>query len=166
MRSTENSLHMRGHRPPTNLLYEPWMEHDCCGVGFVADSSGARSHRILQMALSCVKNVTHRGAVAADAGTGDGAGVLTQIPFQLLEREVERLGQYIHDPSDLAVGMFFLPRNPARLMRSLEIAEQAVEEYQLDFLGWREVPVDPSALENRRPNRSLRSARPFSAGPA
>ena len=137
---------MSGHRPLTNLLYEPWMEHDCCGVGFVADSSGARSHRILQMALSCVENVTHRGAVAADAGTGDGAGVLTQIPFQLFEREVERLGQYIHDPSDLAVGMFFLPRNPARLMRSLEIAEEAVKEYQLDFLGWREVPVDPSAL--------------------
>ena len=146
MRSAENSPRMGGHQPLTNLLYEPWMEHDSCGVGFVADSSGARSHRILRMALSCVENVTHRGAVSADAGTGDGAGVLTQIPFQLFEREVERLGQCIHDQSDLAVGMFFFPRNPIRLTRSLEIAEEAVEEYQLDFLGWREVPVDPSAL--------------------
>ncbi|MEE8110778.1 MAG: glutamate synthase central domain-containing protein, partial [bacterium] len=128
------------------LLYNPAMEHDSCGVGFVADSSGAQSHQILEMALTCVENVTHRGAVASDDGTGDGAGVMTQIPFRLLEKAVQPLGHFVHDPSDLAVGMFFLPQDKKALERCLKIAEEAVEVYQLELFGWREVPVDPSVL--------------------
>ncbi|MFQ5915744.1 MAG: glutamate synthase central domain-containing protein, partial [Nitrospinota bacterium] len=128
------------------LLYDPAMEHDSCGVGFVVDSNGTRSHQILEMALGCVENVTHRGAVASDAGTGDGAGVLTQIPVRLLENEFDWLAHYVHEPSDLAVGMFFLPREEKTLARCLKLAEEAVEVYQLEFFGWREVPVNPSVL--------------------
>ncbi|MFQ5693023.1 MAG: glutamate synthase subunit alpha, partial [Nitrospinota bacterium] len=128
------------------LLYDAGWEHDSCGVGFVADAGGDPSHRVLEMALTCVERVTHRGAVASDAGTGDGAGVMTQIPFRFLEKEVQRLGHYVHDPSDLAVGMFFLPREKAPLERCLRLAVEAVNVYQLELFGWREVPVDPSVL--------------------
>ncbi|MBI2882037.1 MAG: glutamate synthase subunit alpha, partial [Candidatus Tectomicrobia bacterium] len=112
----------------------------------MADCGGEPSHHILETALTCVENVTHRGAVASDAGTGDGAGVMTQIPFRLLEKEIQRLGHYVHDPSDLAVGMFFLPRERAGLERCLQLAGEAVGVYQLDLFGWREVPVAPAVL--------------------
>src|SRR4051794_22437640 len=73
-------------------LYRPWHEHDACGVGFVADTTGARSHRILATAIECVTNLTHRGAVSADLRTGDGAGVTTQIPYGLFRAALGRKG--------------------------------------------------------------------------
>src|SRR3989304_9921205 len=84
-------------RPPSRLpaLYRPELEHDSCGVGFVADISGRPSFRILDMALRCVTNLTHRGAVDADAKTGDGAGVLFQIPVGFFRAEGERRGERV-----------------------------------------------------------------------
>src|SRR5918911_4705754 len=92
-----------------NSLYNPSFEHDACGVGFVAKVSGQQDHDVLVKALQSVANVTHRGAVDADLKTGDGAGVLTQLPRKLLVREAAKLGARVSDPSDLAVGMLFLP---------------------------------------------------------
>src|SRR5688572_11358463 len=91
-------------------LYDPAFEHDACGVGFVAKVSGQQDHDVLVKTLQAVANMTHRGAVDADAKTGDGSGVLTQLPRKLLLREAERRGFRVERASDLALGMIFLPR--------------------------------------------------------
>jgi glutamate synthase (ferredoxin) len=127
-------------------LYDPAFEHDACGVGFVAQINGERSHRVLQLGLESVVNVTHRGAVDADAKTGDGAGVLTQLPRALFAKELVRLGVTGVDPDDIAVGMFFFPRDEETRRRCLEIVERACDRHGLDRLAWRPVPVDPSML--------------------
>ena len=117
-------------------------ERDACGVGFVADRRGRHSHEILRLALTAVGAMSHRGAVAADARTGDGAGVLTQIPYALLRR-----GLRLRTPNaDLGAGMVFLPRqtDPARRARAL--IEETLQGAGVRVLGWREVPVDPDAL--------------------
>src|SRR3712207_9234029 len=86
-------------------LYDPAFEHDACGVGFVAKVSGQQDRDVLVKALQAVANVTHRGAVDADAKTGDGSGILTQVPRKLLLREAERRGFRVERPADLALGM-------------------------------------------------------------
>src|SRR6266540_7078090 len=91
--------------PKREGLYDPSTEHDACGVGFIARIDGEPSHRVLELGLESVINVTHRGAVDADAKTGDGAGVLTQLPRKLLLREAERRGFRVERESDLGLGM-------------------------------------------------------------
>jgi glutamate synthase (NADPH/NADH) large chain/glutamate synthase (ferredoxin) len=128
-------------------LYRPEYEHDACGVGFVADIAGRPSHSILQKAVESVVNLTHRGAIAADGRSGDGAGVLTQLPRKLLLRELTRMGVTDVAAEDLAAGMMFLPReseNGAVCART--ITEAAIARQGLRCLGWREVPVDAEAL--------------------
>src|ERR687883_676603 len=97
--------------PRASGLYDPRFEHDACGVGFVARLSGQPGHDIVAKAVEAVANLSHRGAVAADGKSGDGSGVLTQIPRRLFAREIQRLGfaeQF--DANDaLGVGMFFMP---------------------------------------------------------
>ncbi|MGI8550884.1 MAG: glutamate synthase subunit alpha, partial [Dehalococcoidia bacterium] len=128
------------------LLYRAEDEHDACGVGFVADVGGGRSHRVLRTALRCVANLSHRGAVAADAKTGDGAGVQTQLPIKLLRRTLDSLGARLDAPEDLSVGMVFLPRDeaPAAVARSL--IDGCLRSEGLQVFGWREVPIDSAAL--------------------
>src|SRR3989338_7352378 len=89
-------------------LYDPAFEHDSCGVGFVASIDGTKSHQIVQWAIQCVCNVTHRGALSADAKTGDGAGVSTQVPHQFFAKVMSRLNLPAVAAGDLAVGMIFL----------------------------------------------------------
>ncbi|MHB8575301.1 MAG: glutamate synthase large subunit, partial [Dehalococcoidia bacterium] len=128
-------------------LYRPSHEHDSCGVGFVADTSGSRSHRILATAIECVTNLTHRGAVSADMLTGDGAGVSTQIPYRLFRGVLERKGVSLPSDDDLAVGMLFLPRDDmAARERARAVTEKAVRRQGLKLLTWRTVPVDASVL--------------------
>ena len=128
-------------------LYRPAYEHDSCGTGFIARISGEASHDIVEMAVQAVINLTHRGAVSADAMTGDGAGVQTQIPLKLLAREAETLGFALPNPTDLAVGMVFLPGQDENAQnRSVEIIEESIAHYKLTLLGWRIVPVDRSVL--------------------
>ncbi len=139
---------MRTQQPAfMGLLYDPAFERDSCGTGFVADIGGHRSHGILQRAVTAVCNVTHRGAVSADAKTGDGAGIMAQIPHKLLRKDLERLGRRLSAPAALAVGMTFLPGlDPEAQRASIEIIEAAVKQAGLTFFGWRHVPVDRSAL--------------------
>ena len=128
-----------------NGLYDSRFEHDSCGVGFVATTSG-RSHTVLARALEAVANLTHRGAVSADGKTGDGAGVLTQIPYGLLAPELHRLSARITRHTDLGVGMFFLPQDSGPRARARAIVEEAIIREGLVLFGWRKVPVATSAL--------------------
>ncbi len=131
-------------------LYDPQFEHDSCGVGFVANISGNHSHAILRLAIQSVINLTHRGAVDADAKTGDGAGVLTQIPEKLFRRELEKLGVHLSSSSDLAVGMIFLPRHDLSAQeRCRTIIEELLSYYEFPLLGWRPVPIDASILGDK-----------------
>ncbi len=118
------------------------IERDACGVGFIADLHGRPTHDIVAHALSGVTNLSHRGAVAADGKTGDGAGVLTQLPYGLFRRD---LGISIPD-ADLAVGMCFLPQAPGARSQAVAIIEEAADECGLRLVGWRDVPVNPAAL--------------------
>jgi glutamate synthase domain-containing protein 2/glutamate synthase domain-containing protein 1/glutamate synthase domain-containing protein 3 len=140
--------------PEPRGLYHPRYESDSCGVGFVADISGHRSYQILEKAMQALMNLTHRGAIDADAGSGDGAGMLTQIPHKLFRRELEKMGYRLAHDTDLGVGMVFLP--PKRPDMSVEeklawdrcvtIVEEVLNNHDLTLFGWRQVPVDPSAL--------------------
>jgi glutamate synthase (ferredoxin) len=133
--------------PAGSSLYDPRFEHDACGVGFVARVSGQQDHDLLVKALQSVANVTHRGAVDADLKTGDGAGVLTQLPYQLLRRDVQKLGARVSEPRDLALGMLFLPqKDRAARDQCTAIVERVVEQRGVVLLGWREVPIDLTAL--------------------
>jgi glutamate synthase (ferredoxin) len=129
-------------------LYDPRFEHDACGIGFVAQLSGAVSHDILDMALTAVGNMAHRGGVGADGKTGDGAGVLTQIPRAFFARELARRG-ISYPVENLAVGMFFLPRDEAQRAIARELVAQGLATFGLALLGWREVPADDSVLGDR-----------------
>ncbi len=135
----------RTPRPPG-----PWAEHDACGVGFVADIQGRRSHRIVEQALAAVSRLGHRGAIAADRKTGDGAGVLTQIPREFFAAHVQALGERHVDPADIAVAMvFFDGHDPRGARRFRTLAEEVCRDGGIRVVGWREVPVDSSVLGAR-----------------
>jgi glutamate synthase domain-containing protein 2/glutamate synthase domain-containing protein 1/glutamate synthase domain-containing protein 3 len=127
-------------------LYHPAREHDACGTGFVAAIDGAPTHAIVRSAVQCVCNMTHRGAVSADARTGDGAGLLTQLPHRLFAKVLAQRGQAPVPPGDLAVGVFFFPQEAAAQEAAQRLTEERLSAQRLTLLGWREVPIDPSAL--------------------
>ncbi|MBM3948921.1 MAG: glutamate synthase large subunit [SAR202 cluster bacterium] len=133
-------------------LYEPSVEHDSCGMGFVADIGGGQSHTILQHALTSLANLAHRGGVDAVTSTSDGAGVLTQLPKEFFAQEAECLGQRAVPRGDLAVAVVFLPGGGAavqRRERCRSIIESASAARGLAMVGWRDVPSDPAVLGAR-----------------
>ncbi|HEV8508990.1 MAG TPA: hypothetical protein VGQ48_00900, partial [Gemmatimonadales bacterium] len=117
-------------------LLDPWRERDACGVGFVARADGARSSHILSMALTAVARLAHRGAASNDR-SGDGAGVLTQIPHRLLG---------VGPAERVALGMFFLPASRPELDTALDLIESVLVTLGMSVLGWRVVPVDGGVL--------------------
>ncbi|MDD5201127.1 MAG: glutamate synthase large subunit, partial [Terrimicrobiaceae bacterium] len=122
-------------------------EHDSCGVGFAAQVSGMRSNRILKIGLRSICSLMHRGALDADAKTGDGAGVMTQIPYKIFAPEVARLGHQLFQESDLAVGVMFLPFDHAYAQaRAKAITAEVLEKRGLFLFGWREVPINLRVL--------------------
>ena len=127
-------------------LIDPRYARDACGVGFIADIRGRRSHELVRAAIEALTNLTHRGAVSADGLSGDGAGILTQIPYELFLRELHAHGIEAIDPSELAIGVFFLPSDEAECRRAVELIEEEVTRAELKLLRWRPVPVDESAL--------------------
>ncbi len=128
-------------------LYRSDFEHDACGVGFIARLSGERSYDILDRAVTALKNLAHRGAIDADAITGDGAGIMTQLPVELLREYLANVRKPLYHDEDLGVGMIFLPREDDYAQaHGKRIVEQAVKQEGLAFLAWREVPVDPGCL--------------------
>jgi len=128
-------------------LYHPDQEHDACGVGFIARMTGERSYDVINRAISALKALAHRGAIDADAITGDGAGLLTQIPVDLLRERLEERNKVLYRDQDLGVGMIFLPRDDEyAAAHCKKIVRDAVEAEGLVWLCWREVPTDDSCL--------------------
>ena len=136
----------RLHDPALAPLYDPGYEHDACGVGLVVDIAGRPSRQIVTRALAGLVNLTHRGGVGADARTGDGAGILTQIPRALFAQDLARLGRPDVAAGEFGVAMAFLPRDAAENARARACLEAAVADQGLDPLGWREVPVETGIL--------------------
>ncbi|MEZ4634843.1 MAG: glutamate synthase large subunit [Caldilineaceae bacterium] len=136
--------------PPKQGLYDPRFEHDACGIGFVAHIEGRRSHRVLQMALEALCNHAHRGAVADDRKTGDGAGILTQIPYEFFARELTRMGIKPPAQGDLAVGQLFLFRQDEEdRAHARQIISEVMADLNIEILTFRSVPVIESALGAR-----------------
>src|SRR5919108_1581473 len=128
--ATGQRIHPAGPRPHdprhaatvAGTALDPNREHDACGVGFVADASGARDHRVVAMALGAVARVAHRGAASTD-NSGGGAGLLTQIPYRLVYREAYRLGLHLQPGLPFGVGAFFLPSEPDALASAVTMVE-------------------------------------------
>ena len=131
--------------PQPQGLYHPANEHDSCGVGFLANIDGTVSHKIVADAVEVLKNLLHRGAVGGDLTTGDGAGILIQVPDAFLRRECDRLGMALPGAREYGVAMVFMPRNAVR-KACQKAFETVVAEEGLAFLGWREVPTHGGIL--------------------
>jgi len=137
-------------------LYDPQFEHDACGVGFVANINGQRSHQIVSDGITILKNLVHRGAVGGDLKTGDGAGILLQMPHALLSRETRRLGFPLPAEGEYGAGMIFLPRDAEEQARARRLIDSAVNAEGGTVLGWRDVPVNPACL-----GETAEASRPF-----
>ncbi|CRK58794.1 Glutamate synthase [NADPH] large chain [Alloactinosynnema sp. L-07] len=132
--------------PPRAGLYDPAAERDACGVAMVADIHGRRSHAIVTDALTALANLEHRGAAGAEPTSGDGAGILVQLPDALLRAVAEvELPDSTDHGHHYATGLAFLPVDPDARAKAVELVERTAEEEGLRVLGWREVPVDPDA---------------------
>jgi glutamate synthase (NADPH/NADH) large chain len=138
-------MHKRSSLPEREGLYDPAHEHDACGVGFVVNIKGERSHEIVAKALQVLDNLTHRGACGCDPNTGDGAGIMIQIPHEFLKREAAKCGFDLPAPGQYGVGQVFLPLDANKRAACETAFEKIVREEGLHVLGWRTVPVIPSA---------------------
>src|SRR5437588_129445 len=142
--------------PPAQGMYNPAHEHDACGIGFVASIRGHKSHDIIRKGIQVLINLTHRGACGCDPETGDGAGVLIQIPHKFFARECARLGFELPAPGAYGVGMTFLPVEKHQRLQCEGILERIIREEGLKVLGWRDTPVDPAAI-----GRVARGSQPY-----
>jgi glutamate synthase domain-containing protein 2/glutamate synthase domain-containing protein 1/glutamate synthase domain-containing protein 3 len=146
-------------------LYRADFEHDSCGVGFVAHMRGEQSHRLIEKALQVLENLEHRGAEGSDPLTGDGAGLLLQIPHELLLEEAKALGIQLPARAGVyGVGMVFLPADAELRARCEQMIEDIVADEGQDLLGWRDVPVAPEVCG---PNacETMPAIRQFFVGP-
>ena len=127
-------------------LYDPAYEHDACGVGMVADLHGRPDHDIVDRGLTVLERLAHRGASGAEVETGDGAGILVQVPHRFLAAAAEEAGFSLPDAGGYAVGLAFLPTDPDDALKARTVVEQTAAEEGLSVLGWRTVPTEPEGL--------------------
>ena len=132
--------------PPAQGLYDPGYEHDACGMGFVAHLKGVKSHQIVQQALKVLTHMEHRGACGCEENTGDGAGILIQLPHKFLATECKAINIKLPAPGHYAVGMVFLPQESDARAECAAIFARMVEEEGQTLLGWRDVPVNPTPI--------------------
>jgi len=132
--------------PPAQGLYDPALEHDSCGFGFVADIQGRPSHDIVVKSLEVLLNLEHRGATGAEKNTGDGAGILLQTPHAFFAQECQKLGIKLPAPGRYGVGMVFLPPSETGQAAINGLFEETVRAEGQELLGWREVPTGDAAL--------------------
>ncbi|MGH7232737.1 MAG: glutamate synthase large subunit, partial [Nitrospiraceae bacterium] len=132
--------------PQKQGLYDPQFEKDGCGIGFVANIQCRQSHRIIQQGLEVLKNLFHRGAQGCDPCTGDGAGILFQVPHDFLKRAAADVGLKLPNAGEYGVGMVFLPRDPDPRKWCETLLERVIAEEGARFLGWRDVPVNSDAI--------------------
>jgi glutamate synthase domain-containing protein 2/glutamate synthase domain-containing protein 1/glutamate synthase domain-containing protein 3 len=142
--------------PPAQGLYDPSMERDACGIGFVCHINGRKSHDIIEKGIQVLVNLTHRGACGCDKDTGDGAGVLIQIPHKFFARECARLGFTLPPAGEYGVGMCFLPVEPHARLQCEGVLERIAAEEGLTVLGWRDTPIDGAAI-----GRIARNSQPY-----
>ena len=133
-------------KPEKQGLYDPTYEHDACGMGFVVQIKGIKSHEIIEEALDVLENLSHRGATGADEETGDGAGILLQIPHVFFQRECSVLGFNLPEEGKYGAGMLFLHKYEDFRKEQIHIFEKLAAEEGLSILGWRDVPIDKNAL--------------------
>ena len=127
-------------------LYEPSTEHDACGVGFVVNMKGKKSHVIIKNALTILKNLLHRGACGCEENTGDGVGILIQKPDKFFRKVCAEIKIELPDVNDYGAGLVFLPRDPEQSDRCQVIFEKIIQKEGQQLLGWRDVPTDDSLL--------------------
>ncbi|QIG42627.1 glutamate synthase large subunit [Nocardioides anomalus] len=132
--------------PPPQGLYDPRHEKDACGVAFVATLTGEASHDIVRKGVTALLNLDHRGAAGAEPNSGDGAGILLQVPDAFLRAVSAEAGFELPPPRSYAVGTAFLPGDEEEVAKTKRRIEEIAAEEHLDVLGWRDVPVDPSSL--------------------
>src|SRR4051794_30128296 len=142
--------------PPRQGLYDPWYEHDACGVGFIADMKGRRSHDLVAKGMRILMNLEHRGACGCEKNTGDGAGITLQTPHRFLKKACAQLGFELPEPGKYACGLVYLPTDPNQRRACEALFERAVTDCGQVVLGWRDVPTDPSPI-----GESARAAMPF-----
>jgi glutamate synthase (ferredoxin) len=146
----------RATRPGKQGLYDPQFEHDACGVGFVVDIQGRKSNKILRNAIEVLKNLDHRGACGAEVNTGDGAGVLMQMPHAFLKAAAKKAHIALPEPGEYACGLIFMPRNATQRRRLEETFARVVQSEGQVYLGGRTVPTDNSML-----GETARASEPF-----
>ncbi|MBM7552062.1 glutamate synthase large subunit [Thalassobacillus pellis] len=137
-------------------LYHPENEHEACGIGMIADINGRKSHDIVQNAITILCNLEHRGGQSADVHSGDGAGILTQIPHRFFLKQCEKENIELPDEGEYGVGMVFFPQDSEVRDKSTEIFERIIEEEGHQVLGWRRVPVNDSFVGD-----SAKKTKPF-----
>jgi glutamate synthase (NADPH/NADH) large chain len=157
--------------PQNQGLYDSRNEHDACGVGFVANIKGHKSHQTITRGLQILLNIDHRGAVGADPLVGDGAGILIQIPDALLRDWAGAKGLELPEPGDYAVAMCFLPRDEAARDFAVGRFERLLTKEGQSLIGWRDVPIDRNGLGARRlsraaPERPIRTRSSASCSPS
>ncbi len=129
-------------------LYDPSYEHDACGVGFIANLKGKKSHEIVRKGIEILENLEHRGAVGAEKNSGDGAGILIQTPHEFLKKECKKIGLTLPEPDRYGAGNVFLPQNETNRKKIIDIFTKCAEELGQKVLGWRKIPTDNSDLGN------------------
>src|SRR5687767_3005898 len=132
--------------PPAQGLYDPRLDKDSCGVGFIANIKGRKSHQLVEDTLAVLCNLEHRGAVGADPRAGDGAGILVQIPHAFFKKAADKLGFKLPEPGEYAIGQLFMPTDPDWRQIIRDIYAQTIKREGLTLLGWRDVPTDNSTL--------------------
>src|SRR5271165_5269165 len=142
--------------PESQGLYHPRNEHDACGMGLVASIRGEKSHDIIRKGLEVLINLTHRGAAGCDPETGDGAGILIQIPHVFFARECGELGMQLPGPGEYGVAMCFLPVDKHSRLQCEGVFERIAQAEGLTLLGWRDTPVNGDAI-----GREARASQPY-----
>ena len=142
--------------PPKQGLYDPQFEHDACGVGFVVNIKGKKSQAIIRQGLQILLNLDHRGACGCEVNTGDGAGILIQMPHKFLEKVSSVARIKLPPPGQYGVGMMFLPPDPTERAQCERLFERIVAEEGQTILGWRDIPTNNTTLGN-----TAKAAEPF-----
>src|SRR5262245_33082954 len=132
--------------PPKQGLYDPQFEHDSCGVGFLVNIKGQKSNLVVRQALQILINLNHRGACGCENNTGDGAGILIQVPHAFLAEVCKPARIPLPSAGEYGVGMLYMPRDPAERAECEKAFASIVQEEGQKILGWRDIPTNNSSL--------------------
>ena len=141
---TLNKFAPKDSQTKTGGMYDPAFEHDNCGIGSVVNIKGIKTHETVENALKIVENLKHRAGKDAEGKTGDGVGILLQISHKFFTKAVKPLGIELGGERDYGIGMFFFPQDELKRNQAKKMFEVIVQKEGMEFLGWREVPIDPT----------------------